>query len=450
LPDEAVSTSKSGIATPRHSVEARANDNQAATWINQNEISNIETRGIMMHINDSSPSNKTCFYIWPIIIILLISSASCAVRTPQPTPVSGKVIAVVNGLLIDGSGAEPIPDAILLIHNDRIVAVGTQASLTVPENAQIIDAKGGTILPGFINTHVHRGFNENNLAAWLRGGVTTVRDESIIDSRPLKELIAWRDKINSNAQYARLVSAGYMIGVPGGYGEVFINSPEEARQKVFEELDSGVDMIKVSLEDGYAGRSGLPKLSPEELSVIVSAAHERNVRVSGHITQAQYIKPLVEAGVDDIAHIAYDPIPPETIQLMIEKGVFLVPTFTVFRNYNAPIETCVQNLAEFVKAGGKVALGNDYGGGPGEFELGIPMYEIEQMTAAGMTPMQIITASTSNAAQVVGLEDEIGVLEPGKIADLLILPANPLDDLNALTQINFVIHNGEIIRAEVK
>jgi imidazolonepropionase-like amidohydrolase len=403
-----------------------------------------------MHINDYSPSNKIRFCIWTIIIILLIGLASCTVSTPQPTPFSGKVIAVINGLLIDGSGAEPISDAVLLIHDDRIVAVGTRSSLTIPKNAQIIDAKGGAILPGFINTHVHRGFNEKNLAAWLHGGVTTVRDESITDSRPLKELIAWRDKIHSNAQYARLVSAGYMIGVPGGYGETFINSPEEAQHKVIEELDNGADMIKVSLEDGYAGRSGLPKLSPEELLAIIDTAHERNVRVSGHITQAQYIKPLIEAGVDDIAHIAYDPIPPETIQLMVKKGVYLIPTFTVFRNYNAPIETCVQNLAEFVKAGGKVALGNDYGGGPGEFELGIPMYEIEQMAAAGMTPMQIITASTSNAAQVVGLENEIGTLEPGKIADVLILSQNPLDDLNALTQISFVIHNGEIIKPEIK
>lgn len=92
-----------------------------------------------------------------------------------------------------------------------------------------------------------------------------------------------------------------------------------------------------------------------------------------------------------------------------------------------------------------VALGNDYGGGPGDFELGIPMYEIEQMTAAGMTPIQIIIASTKNAASVVGLEKEIGTLEPGKVADLLVVDGNPLQNLKDLSNLRLVIHNGVVV-----
>ena len=93
-------------------------------------------------------------------------------------------------------------------------------------------------------------------------------------------------------------------------------------------------------------------------------------------------------------------------------------------------------------------LGNDYGGGPGEFELGIPMYEIEQMSRAGMTPIQIITASTKNAAIVSGIEDQVGTLDAGKFADVLVVSGNPLDDLQNLTSIRMVIHNGTIIRDE--
>lgn len=130
---------------------------------------------------------------------------------------------------------------------------------------------------------------------------------------------------------------------------------------------------------------------------------------------------------------------------MVKKNIYMTPTFTVFKNYGAPVETCVQNLSNFIKAGGKVALGNDYGGGPGNFELGIPMYEIEMMSKAGMTPMQIITASTLNAAHVANLEKELGTLEKGKTADLLILAGDPLKDINALKQIKTVIHQGKII-----
>jgi imidazolonepropionase-like amidohydrolase len=95
-----------------------------------------------------------------------------------------------------------------------------------------------------------------------------------------------------------------------------------------------------------------------------------------------------------------------------------------------------------------VALGNDYEGGPGEFELGIPMYEIEQMSEAGMTPMQIITASTKNAAIVSGIDDQVGTLQADKIADVLVVSGNPLDDLQNLLNIRMVIHNGTIIRDE--
>ncbi len=369
--------------------------------------------------------------------------------TSDPTAGLGVSLAIVNGMLIDGTGADPIPNAVLLIAGDRIAAAGPAAAVKVPPGVKTVDVGGATILPGFINAHVHSAFNKDNLKAWALGGVTTVRDESASPGQ-IASLKAFREEISSNPDYARLVSAGSMLGVPGGYGQRFITSTEEARQAVVEELADGVNLIKVSLEDGYAGKHDLPKLTTEELAAIVSTARAHGLPVSAHITQGRFLQPLLDAGVDDIAHVPYDFIPPESLKQMVAQGIYLVPTFTVFRNYGAPVTGCVNNLRQFVELGGQVALGNDYGGGPDTFELGIPMFEIQSMSEAGMTPMQIIVASTRNAALVSNMEKDLGTLAPGKIADVLIVGGNPLEDLRALANIQLVIHNGAIIRNETE
>jgi imidazolonepropionase-like amidohydrolase len=379
-----------------------------------------------------------------LFAILLTSCASPFGAIPLDA------LVLVNGTLIDGSGSDPIMDAVLIIQGDRILKVGSKEEVKIPRGINVIDLEGTTILPGFINAHVHFAFDEENLKAWAYGGVTTVRDEAIVSSKTLDNLMKWRDETSQNPEYARLISAGYMMSVQGGYGELSVASPDDARQQVFKELDAGADLIKISMEDGYAGRSGLPKLTDEEISAIITAAHERGALVSGHVTQAEYLKILVEAGVDDIAHVPYDVVSDDVWQKMVAKDIYMTPTFTVYRNYHAPIATCVFNLRNFVEHGGQVALGNDYGGGPSEFERGIPMYEIEQMSNAGMTPMQIIVASTKNAAIVSGIEDQVGTLEAGRIADILVVAGNPLEDLENLTNIRMVIHNGTIIRDQIE
>ncbi|HLO18755.1 MAG TPA: amidohydrolase family protein [Anaerolineales bacterium] len=378
------------------------------------------------------------------ILLFALLLASCAAPAAQQD-----VLVLVNGTLIDGTGLKPIANAALVIQGERIFAVGPKEEVKIPRGANVINLAGATILPGFINAHVHFAFNKQHLQQWAYGGVTTVRDEAMISSNR-DELIKLRDEASQDSQYARLISAGYMMTVPNGYGDLFVTSPDDARQKVFDELDSGIDLIKISMEDGYAGRSNLPKLTDDEIAAIISAAHEREARVSGHVTQAEYLKILVGAGVDDIAHIPYDFVPNEVWQEMVAKNIYMTPTFTVYRNYNAPVGTCVLNLQNFMQQGGQVALGNDYGGGPGNFELGVPMYEIEQMSKAGMTPMQVILASTKNAAHVSGIEDQTGTLETGKIADILVVSGNPLDDLQNLRNIHMVIHNGKIIRDEIE
>jgi imidazolonepropionase-like amidohydrolase len=382
-----------------------------------------------------------------IVMALLVVACQAPVTTTSPPATQAHVtLAIVGGVLVDGTGAEPVRDAVVLIDGDRIVAVGPSGSVGVPSGIATVDAHGGTILPGFINAHVHRGFSTANLRAWAAGGVTTVRDESAAPGQVagLRQLQAQGEQ---DATLARLVSAGSMLAVPGGYGDLTVTSIDDAVAAVDLEVDEGVGAVKVALEDGYAGRHDLPKPDLQMLRAIVSRAHERGVRVSGHVTQAAYVPELLAAGVDDVAHVPYDPVPDGVLAQMASSGVYLVPTFTVFRNYGAPVEGCVDNVRRFVAAGGTVALGNDYGGGPGDFELGIPMFEIEELAAAGLTPMEIIEASTRDGARALGLVDEIGTIRAGMSADVLVVGGDPLVDLQALTRILTVVHAGVVIRS---
>jgi imidazolonepropionase-like amidohydrolase len=382
-----------------------------------------------------------------IVMALLVVACQAPVTTTSPPATQAHVtLAIVGGVLVDGTGAEPVRDAVVLIDGDRIVAVGPSGTVGVPSGIATVDAHGGTILPGFINAHVHRGFSTANLRAWAAGGVTTVRDESAAPGQVagLRQLQAQGEQ---DATLARLVSAGSMLAVPGGYGDLTVTSIDDAVAAVDLEVDEGVGAVKVALEDGYAGRHDLPKPDLQMLRAIVSRAHERGVRVSGHVTQAAYVPELLAAGVDDVAHVPYDPVPDGVLAQMASSGVYLVPTFTVFRNYGAPVEGCVDNVRRFVAAGGTVALGNDYGGGPGDFELGIPMFEIEELAAAGLTPMEIIEASTRDGARALGLVDEIGTIRAGMSADVLVVGGDPLVDLQALTRILTVVHAGVVIRS---
>ncbi len=373
--------------------------------------------------------------------------------SPQPITTSIQpTFVLTNATLINGTGSAPLAKATLVVNNDRIQAVGPASQIVIPENVKVIDLSGAYILPGFINSHVHDAYDEGRLAAWAQSGVTTVRDEGILsDPGQLNELIVLRDQASSSAKYARLVSAGYMISVPGGYGTLEVTSPENAIQEVNAELDAGVDLIKVTMESGYAGVTNLPLLSTEELKAIVATAHDRHKLVTAHISQVKYFSQLLEVGVDDLAHIPSDLILKAQIDQLVEKDVYVVPTLTVSEAYGA-LWGASRNLGKFITAGVKIAMGNDYTLIPqndfDHFDLGMPMHEITRMSEAGMTPMQIIVASTLNAAHVCGLDQELGSLEPGKLADILVLNADPLQDLSALTQVKMVIHDGEIIRSD--
>jgi len=374
----------------------------------------------------------------------------------RPTAVfevkSDEVLTLVNGTLIDGTGADPLPDAALVIQEGRIAAVGPRADISLPDDASIIDVQGATILPGFINAHVHLGFDEKKLEAWAQGGVTTVRD---LGAYPSADLFSRRDALLMDNRFARLVAAGPIVTVPEGYPMVPwgfeglpVTSPEDAASKSYGLLDDGADLIKIAVESGYIFRAKIPALSAEEAAAIVSVAHERGTVVSAHVTASQDLWRALDAGVDDIAHMVTNPLYDGLIEQMLEKDVYWVPTLELWKNVGYGDRRAIANLAKFVEAGGKVALGTDYAGYDAEFDLGMPVTEIELMQKAGMTPMQIISAGTQNGAHVCNLDHELGTLEAGKIADVLVVDGDPLEDIHALAKVRIVIHNGSVIRDE--
>jgi imidazolonepropionase-like amidohydrolase len=367
----------------------------------------------------------------------------------MPIPIQATLV-LTHGTLIDGTGSEPIPNATLVINGSRIVAVEPAGELSIPPGVEVIDLAGAYVLPGFINAHVHDAYAADRLTAWAQAGVTTVRDEGILSGPgQLEQLLTLRDRLALNPQYARLVSSGYMLSVPGGYGHLDVASPDDASLQVAMELDAGTDLIKLALESGYAGVTDLPNFTQRELEAIVTTAHQRGALVSAHITQAKFLRRLIDAGVDDLAHIPNDFVSQKMLQQLVDKDIYVVPTLTVFEAYGG-LTGSAHNLKKFVQAGVQIAMGNDYTlipqNGFDHFDLGMPMHEITRMLDAGMTPMEIIVASTRNAAHVCGLEQELGTLEPGKLADILVVTSNPLQDLSALIQVQMVIHSGEIIR----
>jgi len=360
-------------------------------------------------------------------------------------------LVLLNGTLIDGTGSEPVFDAVVVIDGERITAVGTRAQVSIPANTPIIDVQGASILPGFINAHVHQAYDREALEAWAQSGVTTVRDLGIVGSgNNYSDLFDFRDELSQDPRYARLVAVGPMITVPGGYGRLPITSPMDAQQTVNALLADGADLIKIGIEDNLQGRRW-SMLSTDEIKAIVESAHARNVPVSAHISRSKHLDLALDVGIDDVAHMIVDPLSADLIDRMIEDGVYWEPTLELWRCVRNLHEVswdaqAIDNLKRFSRSGGKVALGSDYGGYHCNFDLGMPMSEIDLMLQADMTPMQIIVAATNNAAHVCNLEEIIGTLEPGKIADILIVAENPLENMHALKNVQMVIHDGVIIR----
>lgn len=372
-------------------------------------------------------------------------------------------LLLINGYLVDGTGREPVENSCVAIKDRKIVSILKSEDIKSEDiqikdiKCKIINLNGKTILPGFINTHVHINYeNPNDIKNWVNSGITTIRDMGILDNTEILEAVEKRNTILNTCEFPRLIIPGKFLSAPGGYGgssPIRISTKEEAVQKVDELLDMGCDFIKTVLEDGYDPSTfGLPKLNPDLLKAICDEAHNKGTWVSAHVSQAKNLDILVQAGINEAAHNVYDKISDELIEEMVKKNVWMIPTMNLYKSfcdkYGAEFyDTCVDNLMRFIKFGGKIAVGTDFiEEDLPWFESGMPLYELQLLKDAGLDNMAIIIAATKNASEVIGLSDTIGTIEKNKLADIIVINGNPLVNLECLKNVNLVIKDGEIVK----
>lgn len=391
---------------------------------------------------------------------IAIAAMVICVSLPVFSAEEGEIVVYRGATLIDGNGGAPVNHAAVVVEGDRILFAGPESEIELPSIAVVHSLGGLTILPGFFNTHVHEvsyiqampgRLELSRLEAWVWEGVTTLRDVT----SPREELFRFKqnEEVQNDPNLARLLMSGPCIEVPGGraetYNRLIIHSPEDARQKIEALLDDGADVVKLYFEDGSIFGESWNVMTTEEARMIVKVAHGRGKKVTAHVQEAYLVEQALDAGVDDICHSQVDePVPDYLIERMVEQGMSIVPTLEMSNTWQPALVTSLVNLARMVELGVDVAVGTDYSYTFDiEFEVGMPLTEMLLMEQGGMTPMQIIVAGTKNSARVCGLERELGTIENDKIADLIVVNGNPLEDLSVLKQnLVMVVHGGVIIR----
>ncbi len=400
-----------------------------------------------------------------------------------------------NGTLIDGTGNKPIKDAVILIKNNIIEYVGPEDLLSIPDSPITkIDANGGFILPGFIDTHLHlmtNGFHMEdtmynplslffyngveNMRLTLDAGVTTVRDAGLADygvkTAVEKGLIAGpRMQITvsplsiTGGHFDFWLKSGFdmKISYPG-YPDSICDGKDDVRRKVREVMRAGAEVIKVMATGGVMSANDSPEhpqFSMGELKVIVEEAGTRGLKTMAHAHGAEGIKNAVMAGIDSVEHGTY--LDEEAIQMILEKGAYLIPTL-ITQKYNKlmaetgsmedyRVEDAMriadihrENIKKAYKAGVAMVMGTD----SGVIEHGVNLQELGLLCEIGMTPIEAIMSGTKIAAECMGWQDKIGTLEAGKLADVVVSKKNPLFNINSIgnpDNIEVVMKDGNILK----
>lgn len=351
------------------------------------------------------------------------------------------MIAIRAGRALLGTELEEVHDAVILCEDDRITAAGKADDIAIPGHHRLLEAPDLTVLPGFIDAHVHIGFA--NPVDVVSGGVTTARDlawpEDII--WPLVEL-------SHDPSYLgpHLVAVGPMLTVEGGYptsagwappgtGRV-VSGPADARATVEDIATHDPAAIKVALNPDVG-----PTLDADTLQAIVESAHALDLIVTGHVTGLAELDKALDAGMDELAHMlmSEESIPDDRLQAMVSTGMTVVPTLSC--RFDADLELAIDNTARFLRLGGRVVYGTDLGNeGP---QPGIDHREIQAMVAAGMAGHQIVASATTVAAGHLGVD--AGVLGPGRRADVIGVVGDPLNDPLCLVSPSLVVRGGRVV-----
>lgn len=398
-----------------------------------------------------------------------------------------------GGTLIDGTGAGPVAGATIVVRDQRIEAVATRSNGDWPSDAEIIDVSGKTILPGLIDCHDHMAMHGYDLARrWgideqqstralrtakvlqdtLAAGYTAIRDAAGLDTgfkRAIDEgLIRGPRLVLSLCIVSPIGGIGDRVS-PSGFSccvpndpllpDSVVNSLADVRPVVRRIVRAGADVIKCATTGGASSRPGHGPLDGafnlDEMQALTDEAHALDRRVMCHALGGRGLRIAIEAGVDSIEHGCYLNEEPELLDMMAQRGIFFVPTFAVYEYHRKSAlahvrerahhlrEHHVESLRRAFAAGVKIAAGTDAGG------HGHPSnaMEIECLVKAGLTPLQALRAATGWAAECLGLERDIGTVEKGKLADLIVVSGDPLADVKMLQnpeRIALVLKSGEV------
>jgi len=399
--------------------------------------------------------------------------------------------AILGATLIDGTGAEPLADAAVVVDGGRITAVGPIAGVPVPPSAERIDAAGRFLLPGLIDLHVHvftSGFvpippkgselayagvvAAANLRAALDAGTTTIRD---VSSGHVG--LALRTAIERGLTPGpRCFVCGRGICMTGGHGSQGagmgvgvheVDGVTAVRAAIRAERKAGADLIKILTSH----RSEYPEFTPAELDAAVDEAHRLGMTIAVHAGNFATTRMAAEAGFDTIEHgIEIDE---ETAEQMAEKGITLVPTLWVLhdifeetarrkaryesigeyerqpdhdwmeetlRVYRQILAALPKTMEIVRRHGVQIAAGTDNVRATVPFAM--IAHEIEHLTRYGLAPMEAIVAATRNGARALRQEERLGTVEPGKLADLILVDRNPLEEITALRAPSWVMRGG--------
>jgi imidazolonepropionase-like amidohydrolase len=398
------------------------------------------------------------------------------------------------GTLIDGVAAAPRSTVSIVIHDERVIAV--EPGFISRPGAEVIDLSSATVLPGFVDCHVHIAAKlpgrDNATEDWLthsdldrafdgavfvramlQQGFTSARDVGGGD-----DSVAVRRAIDSQKiPGPRLWVALEPLGPTAGHGDPhngldaglshpgwdagLVDSAADARLRVREHKRRGADLIKLMPSGGIASTGDDPRqqlMTEEEIKTAVDTAHSLGMKVAAHIYPAAAIESAVRAGVDSVEHGSFATA--ETFALMKSHGTYLVPTLTVYEVFyaiardrpdllapgTAPKELAndllpKKNLPLALRSGVKIAYGTDIGEGDHSLEFRL-------LVENGMTPMRAIESATRDAADLLGAADRIGSVQPGRFADIVAVTGDPLRDPALLGRVQFVMKGGRVYRRD--
>jgi imidazolonepropionase-like amidohydrolase len=421
-------------------------------------------------------------------LLALLLSAGTGVSMPADT----QATYVRAGRLLDVRTGKTLTDQVIVVRGEKIDRIVAATDVQIPANAKVIDLSHATVLPGLIDAHTHifltgedKGRYDEQLLkeSWqyrtieatlnakrdLEAGFTSMRD--LETEGAMYSDVDVRNAINRGLiPGPRLQVATRAISTTGGYplegyspevlvpsGVQIADGPFDARKAVREQIKYGADLIKIYGTHKFKFTSegkmvSQPTFTLEEVRAIVDEAHREGEKVACHAYGGEGLHNCIEGGVDSIEH-GLD-MDDAAIREMVAKGIWFVPTLYVYEGDTRGEDETASggkvsraslhevSFRKAVAAGVKIAFGTDVG----PFPHGTQAIEFEYMTKLGMSPLVAVHAATINAAELMGWSDRVGSIEPGKFADIIAVDENPLQDIQQLEHVRFVMKGGEVVR----